>query len=161
MFIVEIWIKLRKLIKLSFYKIIYASNSKIRYSIGFRSNFNIFLGEGAYLSIGEDCFFNNGCSINCLGKITIGSNSIFGENVKLYDHNHKYNNKEIPIAKQGFSIGEIKIGSNCWIGSNVTILKDVELGDNVVIGAHCLIYKSVPSNTIVKTETGIAAQDYY
>ena len=26
----------------------------------------------------------------------------------------------------------------------------VEIGDNVIIGANCLIHKSIPSNTIVK-----------
>ena len=34
--------------------------------------------------------------------------------------------------------------------SNVTILKGVTIGNNVVIGANCLIYKDIPDNSIVK-----------
>jgi acetyltransferase-like isoleucine patch superfamily enzyme len=46
--------------------------------------------------------------------------------------------------------GAIKIGHNCWIGSNTVILQNVTIGDNCVIGANNLIYKSVPANTIIK-----------
>lgn len=50
---------------------------------------------------------------------------------------------------QGFSSSEISIGDNCWIASNVVILKGVNIGNNVVIGAGCVIYKDIPDHTIV------------
>ena len=90
-----------------------------------------------------------------MGSITIGKNTLFGEGVKLYDHNHKYHFnelKELKISRDEYKIGDITIGANCWIGSNVTILNNVEIGDNVIIGANNLIYKSIPSNTIVKAK---------
>jgi len=113
---------------------------------------NLLVYQNASLLIGEGVFFNNYCSINCLGFIEIGENTMFGEGVKLYDHNHLYHfeNGRLDVRNDKYRIGYIKIGRNCWIGSNVTILKDVEIGDNVIIGANCLIYKSIPTNTIVK-----------
>lgn len=114
-----------------------------------RNNFNIYVGENASLSIGSNNFFNNGCSINCLGTIRLGNNCQLGENVLLYDHNHKYQNKSKLISEQGYDIGQITIGNNCWIGSGVIILKGVTLGDNVIIGAGCVITKSVESNTVI------------
>jgi len=114
-----------------------------------RDNFNITMGHNGSLQIGEHCFFNNNCSINCLGKIEIGNNNQFGEVVLMYDHNHIFPDNQQLISNQGYSIGEIKIGNNCWVGSNVVILKDVVIGDNVVIGAGCIIYKSIPSNSVV------------
>ena len=114
-----------------------------------RDNFKITMGHAGQLSIGHHCFFNNNCSVNCLGKIEIGNNCQFGENVLFYDHNHQYANKTKLIAEQGYAIGSIKIGNNCWVGSNVIILKSVEIGDNVVIGAGCVIYKSIESNSVV------------
>lgn len=105
----------------------------------------------AELVISRNVFFNNLCSINCLEKIEIGENTLFGENVKLYDHNHLISKTEkISVSKNQFNTSPIIIGKNCWIASNVTILKGVTIGDNVVIGAGCLIHNSVPSNTIVK-----------
>ena len=85
-----------------------------------------------------------------MGEIEIGMNNIFGECIKIYDHNHIYNKMEGLISEQGFKIGKIKIGDNCWIGSNCIILNNVTIGDNVVIGANNLVHKSVPSNTVVK-----------
>lgn len=118
-------------------------------------NFCFFLVySDASLIINQNVFFNNGCSINCLEKIEVGENSIFGEGVKIYDHNHKYHYNTdgiLKIERNEFTTAPIKIGRNCWIGSNVTILKGVDIGDNVIIGAGCLVYKSVPANSIVKS----------
>jgi acetyltransferase-like isoleucine patch superfamily enzyme len=117
-----------------------------------KKNFNIALGDGGKLTIGKNCFFNNNCSISCRSKISIGDNNQFGEMVLLYDHNHVYVNREEFISAQGYTVGDITIGNNCWIGSHVVILKNVTIGDNVVIGAGCVIYKSIPSNAVVTTQ---------
>lgn len=84
-----------------------------------------------------------------MNNISIGTGTIFGENVKVYDHNHIYENIDMPIKLQGYSTAPIHIGKHCWIGSNVTILKGVTIGDNSVIGAGCVIYKDVPANYVV------------
>jgi acetyltransferase-like isoleucine patch superfamily enzyme len=116
-----------------------------------RSNFNVYMSSESTLLIGENVFFNNFCSVNCLDKIEIGNNTILGEGVKIYDHNHKYHyDHNLVIEQNEFNKAPVIIGNNCWIGSNVTILKGVTIGDNVIVGANCLIYKSIPSNSIVK-----------
>lgn len=134
-------------------KLIYGKRIKLGPTMQFRGGFKIIVSSNAKLTIGDGCFFNFNCTINCLNGITIGEECIFGENVKIYDHNHKFRNTNMPIRLQGYNTKPIIIGKNCWIGSNVTILKGVTIGDNSVIGANCLIYKSVPSNTIVKNKT--------
>ena len=87
--------------------------------------------------------------------IEIGNDSIFGENVHIYDHNHIYKDENIPVNSQGFTYGEVRIGNNCWIGSNVTILKGVTIGNHSVIGAGCVVYKDVPENTVIVCEQNI------
>jgi acetyltransferase-like isoleucine patch superfamily enzyme len=120
----------------------------------FKKYCHIMVLAKAKLSIGANVFFNNYCSINCLDKISIGENTQFGEGVKLYDHNHTfgYDNGVFSVARDKFTTSPIIIGKNCWIGSNVTILKGVTIGDNVIIGANSLIYKSVPANTVLKVK---------
>ena len=112
---------------------------------------NIMLFKNSSLIIKEGVFMNRYCSINCLGEIVIGSNTIFGEGVKIYDHNHRYRGIDngLNIKRTGLKIGKVSIGSNCWIGSNVTILSNVEIGDNVVIGANVLVYKSIKSGSVM------------
>lgn len=126
--------------------------------VEFRSFCNIMLYENGKLTIGSNVFFNNYCSINCLGEIWIGENTLFGEGVKLYDHNHLYSveNGELKVQREKFKVGYLSIGKNCWIGSNVIILANVVIGDNVIIGANNLIYKDIPSNVIVKAKVNVS-----
>lgn len=115
------------------YKIIYGDHFINGKSFSFRDGFHLMIESNGRVKIGNNVFFNNGCSLNAHSEITIGDNCIFGENVKVYDHNHKYSNENLPIFKQGFTVENIVIGDNCWIGSNVVILKGVTIGNNCVI----------------------------
>jgi teichuronic acid biosynthesis glycosyltransferase TuaG len=112
---------------------------------------NLVIWEGS-LIMGNNVTFNNYCSINCMERIEIGDDTLFGEGVRIYDHNHQYKTAGIPFNRQGMTTGKIKIGHNCWIGSNTIILQNVTIGDNCIVGANNLIYKSVPDNTIIKAK---------
>ncbi|MDH0673324.1 acyltransferase [Empedobacter sp. GD03861] len=123
------------------------SSATFGQNIDIRNNFNLVLGKNANLTIGDNVFLNNGCSINCLESIVIGENTLFGENVKLYDHNHRYDTSQ--TYHKEFKTDSIIIGKNCWLGSNTIVLKGVNIGDNVIIGAGCVIHKDVPANSII------------
>lgn len=156
--IYKIFLHIKIRLKIIFLKILYRNRIEIGKGISFRRGLSVFIEKKGKVRIGENCFFNNYCSINSHLNIKIGDNCIFGEGVKIYDHNHIFINKEIPIANQGFNIATVKVGNNCWIGSNVIILKGVEIGDNVVIGSGCLIYKNIPSNTVVKNKVSMICE---
>lgn len=79
-----------------------------------------------------------------------------GENVKLYDHNHRYQDSYVSLKEQGFVTKPIVIGNDCWFGSNVTVLQGVHIGNNCVIGANCLIYKDTEDGSIVTSDSKIA-----
>ena len=112
------------------------------------SNFaSVFVQAGAELTLGDKVFFNEHCCIRCQHKITVGKATIFGDGVKLYDHNHEYNNYY--VAPVSFRKKAITIGDNCWIGANSVILSGVTVGNNVIIGAGCVIRKDIPENSIV------------
>lgn len=152
MILLKIIFKLNSTVIKFILKILYGNKIKMGKSLNFRKRFNVLIDKSGKLIIGDYCFFNNDCSINCLGNIKIGDNCLFGENIKMYDHNHIFNDINKNIKDQGYKIGSIIIGKNCWIASNVTILSNVIIGDNVVIGANCLIYKSIPSNSIIRSQ---------
>ena len=135
-------------------KIIYGKKIIFHKKITWRKGFVVMIGKSGKVQIGDGCYFNNNCSLDCTKYIEIGENSIFGENVKIYDHNHCFRSSTIPIKKQGYSNGMVIIGKNCWIGSNVVILKNSKIGDHCVIGAGCCISGEVPSHTIVKQDSG-------
>lgn len=104
-------------------------------------------GSGSIL-IGDGVGFNNNCLINCMDKIKIGSNTIIGQDVKIYDHDHDYKSEGLR-RYTGFITAPIEIGENCWIGSGCIILKGVRIGDNCVIAAGTILAKDVPDNSLV------------
>ncbi|MBD5101537.1 MAG: acyltransferase [Subdoligranulum sp.] len=132
------------------FKVLYRNKIKFGRGISFRSRFGLMIENTGQVEIGSRCFFNDDCSIACMGCVRIGEGTIFGANVRIYDHNHHFSDTKRPIKEQGYTVGEVNIGSHCWIASNVTLLKDCEIGDNCMIGAGCVISETIPDNTVVK-----------
>lgn len=147
MLLFKIYCHFMALIWKLYYRVVYRSRLSLGSKLQFRKGFTLLLDESGVVNIGNSVFFNNYCTICAKNEIIIGDGTIFGENVKIYDHNHIYSDQDIPIKQQGYTSAPIHIGKHCWIGSNVTILKGVAIGDNCVIGAGCVVYKDVPSNT--------------
>lgn len=137
-------------IKKMLFKVLYHNRVRFGKRTTFRSRFGVTVEKNGQVDIGEECFFNDDCSIACMGHVKIGAGTIFGANVRIYDHNHHFSDPERPIKEQGFAIGEVHIGRHCWIASNVTLLKGCWIGDNCMIGAGCVIAESIPDNTVVK-----------
>lgn len=113
--------------------------------------------------IGNDVFFNNNVSLNSLERIEIGDNVLIGEDVKIYDHDHKFGGAPFEIKKHEFNTESVLIGNNVWIGTGTIILKGTVIGNNVVIGAGCIISGTIPDNSkvIQKRETTIVGLEKY
>lgn len=116
-------------------KLIIGKKLKCRHNVSFR------IYNKGIVNIGDNCFFNDGCSINCQKKISIGEGCIFGQNVMIFDHDHDYKNNMLNFIQD-----EVTIGKNVWIGANVVILKGVNIGDGCIIAAGSVVNKDIPSN---------------
>jgi acetyltransferase-like isoleucine patch superfamily enzyme len=141
---------LRSWIRLRFLRIVFGSRLQIGPSVGVRRGFivNIPVAD-ATLTIGRNCSFNNFCSLNVRHSVSIGDDCIVGEGVRFYDHDHVFRSPEIAIRDQGFVCEKIVVGDNCWLGSNVTVLKGVSVGANSIVGAGVILTKSIPPNSVV------------
>lgn len=146
----SVWYHAKALIRKIFLKIIYTKKLTIGSKTTWRRNFSILIEKNAHIEIGKNCFFNNDCSLVAMSSIKIGEGTLFGENVKIYDHNHRFNKFSTPIKNQGYSVNPVEIGNHCWIGSNVVILKGSKIGNNCVIGAGCVISSNIKSGMIIK-----------
>lgn len=103
--------------------------------------------EGGAIEIGKNVFFNRNCTIVCREKVKIGNGCLFGPNICIYDHNHKFSSDGI---KEGFRKGEIIVEEGCWIAANCVILKGTHIGKNSIIGAGVVLSGEIPSNSIVR-----------
>lgn len=118
--------------------------SKLVIGKGFRSRNNVSIrvyNKGKVI-IGNNFFINDNSSINCQTDIKIGNNVFFGQNVNVYDHDHDFAND-----MNNFICKNVEIGNNVWIGANSIILKGVKIGDNSVIAAGSVVTKDIPANT--------------
>ena len=95
-------------------------------------------------------FFNNNVSVTAMNKVRIGNKCTFGNNVVIVDHDHDIN------AGKGFSVGEVHIGENVWVGANVVILKDTYIGNNAVIGAGSVVKGKIAQNAICVSKGSLA-----
>ena len=119
-------------------------------------NFENFHVSSGKVILHNGVFINNSCSFNCMERIEIEAGTMMGEGVRFYDHDHIYTTET--IEKWQWTTAPIRVGRDCWIGSNVTILKGVTIGDNTIIGAGCLIRNDIPSNSVVYNDGNLCVK---
>lgn len=97
-------------------------------------------------SIGPAFFIDHGTGV------VIGETCVIGSNVKLYQ-GVTLGAKSFPLDEHGNPVKGIKrhpnIGNNVIIYAETTILGNITIGDNSVIGANQWVTKDVPPNTKV------------
>lgn len=100
---------------------------------------------GKNIRIGENVFINSNCTMQDQGGIYIGDNVLIGHNACLLTLNHN----EDPKKRANLMPSPIKIGNGAWLGSNVTVLPGVSIGDGAIVAAGAVVTKDVDENTIV------------
>ncbi|MEQ8771974.1 MAG: acyltransferase [Erythrobacter sp.] len=105
------------------------------------------LGRGVrledYVGIGD--FFYLGA----YGGIRIDTETIVGPHLYVHSDNHDFDDPAISIRRQSVTEEPVRIGARCWLGSNVTILGGVEIGDDCVVGAGAVVTKSFPAGSVI------------
>lgn len=81
--------------------------------------------------------------------IEIGNNVQITKNVTILTHGYDWSVLKEKYGDVLGSSGKVKIGDNCFIGMNATILKGINIGKNVIIGANSLVNKDVPDNVVI------------
>ena len=100
---------------------------------------------GKNITLGKRVFLNSGCKFQDQGGVTIGDDCLIGHNTVFATLNHDL----APSRRADMHPAPILIGRNVWIGSNVTVLPGVTVGDNAVVAAASVVTKDVPENSVV------------
>lgn len=116
---------------------------------GFMPGSDIEVFKNAKLIINEAEFpTNGGTNVNfnliCGDKIEIGYNVMIGRNVTIRDNNGGHY-----LNMQGYkNTRPVKIGNHVWLCEGCTIMPGAKIGDGAVIGAHAVVYGSIPPNSM-------------
>ena len=110
---------------------------------------------GAFVEIQKNVTVGNNCKISshtfiCEG-VTIEDDVFIGHNVTFI--NDTYPRATTPDGKlqtdADWAVEPILVKKGASIGSSCTILANVTIGENAILGAGSVITKNVPPNTIV------------
>ena len=98
----------------------------------------------AFLEIGNYSHIGAYSVIGSSGGVFIGDHVITGQSLYVHSENHIYDDLDRNIKAQGVYSKGIVIENDCWIGSRVTILDGVTIGQGSVIAAGSVVSKSIP-----------------
>jgi len=99
------------------------------------------------IKIGNNIATNNNIFICAANYIEIGGDTLIGQNVVIMDHeSHGID----PLKRRQLGeIGKVIIGRNVWLGNNVNILKNSEIGENTIVATGAVVAGIFPSNVII------------
>ena len=100
------------------------------------------------ITIGENCNFGQNVHIGGIGNVEIGNNALFASNILILSTNHNYEDALTAVKFQGSRGGNIKIGSDGWVGDGATILAGANIGNHCIIGSKSVITKDIPDYSV-------------
>lgn len=115
---------------------------------------------GAFVEIQKNAKIGKNCKISshtfiCEG-VTIEDDVFIGHSVVFINDTYPRATNELGTlqTEEDWKVETILIKKGASIGSNSTILGNVTIGENAIVGAGCVVTKDVPPNTIVAGNPG-------
>ena len=103
--------------------------------------------EGS-LRIGDRVVFGGNNTVNAYLDVEIGEDCIFADRIYVTDFDHKYGSLDVRIQDQGIDTSPVRLGSDCWIGEKVSILRGSQVGTGSVIGAQTVVKGDIPPYSV-------------
>ena len=107
----------------------------IRTGKNFYANFNFTVLDCCPVEIGDDVFI--GCGVSLLTPV---------HPLRPEQRNTRFKIDGTPFDLE--SAKPIKIGNDCWLAGNVTVIGGVTIGDGCVIGAGSVVTRDIPPNSL-------------
>lgn len=124
-----------------------------RYICGMQLSDNVVIYYGAEIrdpsniTIEKGSIIGDNAILDGRNGITIGENVVFASNVKIWTEQHDHRDPWFRCETQEHK--PVIIDDRAWIGSSVTILHSVHIGEGAVVAAGAVVTHDVPPYTIV------------
>mgnify|MGYP002610713010 FL=1 len=129
-------------------KIRYFFLKRIAKNVGKNVNIEQHVVVGEEFEIGDNSTV--GFRSDIYGPVKIGKDVMIGPEVAIYTHNHKHDEIDIPMIKQGYTENKpVYIEDNVWIGRRVLIMPGVCIGTGSIVAAGAVVTKNVEPYSIV------------
>ena len=127
---------------------------------------SVSLRKGAWLNVADEntegdpaiviednCAIGTDSIISAKNCIHIEHDVLIAQSVLIVDHNHAYEDINVPIVKQGITEGgRIRIGQGSWIAHGAAILcpkGELTIGRNCIVAANSVVTRSIPDYCLV------------
>jgi acetyltransferase-like isoleucine patch superfamily enzyme len=106
--------------------------------------------KGGEINLAKAVNVGSYCRIATQTRVDIAESVLIAAYCYIGPGNHKKTDAEQPLISQQMDLkGGVKIGAHAWIGTRVTILDGVSVGERAIVGAHSLVTRDVPPDTVV------------
>ncbi len=106
-----------------------------------------YVDYGSNIHLGDDVFFNYGCTVLDICPVTIGDRTQIGPMTQLLAADHP---RDEESRAQFLELGKpITIGADVWIGGGALILPGVTIGNGAIVGAGAVVTRDVAEGQTV------------
>ncbi|NQT17521.1 MAG: acyltransferase [Planctomycetes bacterium] len=109
----------------------------------------VWIGSGRKLEVGDDVDFALDVLVQTEGEVKIGDRVLIGYRTQILSTNHAIPPRPQRIFSAGSVCKPIVIGDDVWIGANCLILAGVSIGEGAVVAGGSVVTKDVPRFAVV------------
>lgn len=114
----------------------------------FRRNFRCELGgPQTVVRLGRQCVATYDVLFQVSSSLDIGDRVMFGQCTSVFDGRHNFEDPDVPMLEQGYTLRPLRFGDDVTILTKCTIVAD--LADRAVVGANSMVTKPVDAWNIV------------
>lgn len=117
-----------------------------RICAGFRLN-------NGRLTIGDDVFINDDVTIDCNADVVIENGVAIGPGCRIVTSSHLVGPPS--MRRRAISYGSVRIGTGCWLATNVTVLPGATIGSGTIVAAGSVVRGELAPNSLY---AGVPAQ---
>jgi len=96
--------------------------------------------------IGDNIYFG-GLHVHREGRVTIGDNFHSGSGCDIRTENYDYEGDALPYD-ESFVRKPVSIGDNVWIGTDVTVIPGVSIGEGAIVQSGSVVTHDIPNGAI-------------
>ena len=100
------------------------------------------------ISVGRRVSIHEYSLLDGSGGIAIGNDVAIANSCVIISSSHVFDDPDRPIKDQGLTYAPVSIGNDVWLGSRVSVMPGVTIGDGSVIGAGAVVTKDIPPYSI-------------
>lgn len=121
----------------------------------------VWVGDGTQIRchegsvrVGDKVVFGGNTVVNAYLDVRIGDETLLADWIYVSDFDHRFEDRDVPIRRQGIVKSPVRIGTGCWIGEKVSVLRGVDVGDFSVVGAQTVLHGEYPDHSVIVGSPG-------